>query len=118
MTSRPGRTSALWHNFVNEVVFLENGVKNFKLHGGLNASICACSKVHLSVFVASDRCSVDVDHFIRFQVWTENFCFVFIVRVLFSNLSGIVWTGPKISRRRRPRKRRFKSDFAIYKTSA
>ena len=67
--------------------------------------------------VMQASCSVDVDHFIRLQVWTENFCFVFIVRVLFSNLSGIVWTGPKISRRRRPRKRRFKSDFAIYKTS-
>ena len=85
MTSRPGRTSAWWHNFVNEVVFLDNGVKNFRLDGALYSSRCACSKVHLSVFVASDRCSVDVDHFIRLQVWTENFCSVFIVRVLFSS---------------------------------
>ena len=60
------------------------------LHGGLNASICACSMVHLTVFVASARCSVHAGHFIRFHVWTENVSFVFIVRVPFSNFSGIV----------------------------
>ena len=64
-----------------------------RLYGGLNDSICAFSKVHLSVSVASDRCGADAEHFIRFHEWTENFCFVFIVRVPFSNLSGIGWTG-------------------------
>ena len=37
----------------------------------------------------------DAEHFPLFHLWAENFCFVFIVRVPFSNLSGIVWTGPK-----------------------
>ena len=41
------------------------------------------------------RCSVDEEHFIRFHVWTENFCSVFALKVAFSNLSGIVWTRPK-----------------------
>ena len=37
----------------------------------------------------ADYCGVDA---IRFNVWTENFCFVFTVAVPFSNLSGILWT--------------------------
>ena len=40
------------------------------------------------------RCSVDAEHIIRFQMWTENFCSIFAPKVAFSNLSGIVWTRP------------------------
>ena len=28
-------------------------------------------------------------------MWTQNICFVFALKVAFSNLSGIVWTRPK-----------------------
>lgn len=75
-----------------------------KLAGSLNNSPqaqfwfrSACSNVHLSVFSASARISLDAKHFIRFHAWRENFCFGFSVKVPFSNLSGIVWTGPQQS---------------------
>ena len=38
---------------------------------------------------------MDAEHFIRFHVLTQNICSVFVLKVAFSNLSGIVWTRPE-----------------------
>ena len=97
--TRPGRTSAWWDNFVNEVVVAEEWRENFRMsrgnYHGLNVLLTgACSKRDKAVAPPIKRCSVDAEHIIRFHVWTENFCSFFAPKVAFSNLSGIVWTRP------------------------
>ena len=98
--TRPGRTSAWWDNFVNEVVVAEEWRENFRMsrgnYHGLNVLLTgACSKRDKAVAPPIKRCSVDAEHIIRFHVWTENFCSFFAPKVAFSNLSGIVWTRPQ-----------------------
>ena len=98
--TRPGRTSAWWDSFVNEVVVAEEWREIFRMSGGnyhgLNVLFTgACSKRDKGVAPPIKRCSVDAEHVTRFHVWTENFCSFFAPKVAFSNLSGIVWTRPK-----------------------
>ena len=98
--TRPGRTSAWWDNFVNEVVVAEEWRENFRMYRGsyhgLNVLFTgACSKRDKAVAPPIKRCSVDAEHIIRFHMWTENFCSFFEPKVAFSNLSGIVWMRPK-----------------------
>ena len=68
--TRPGRTSAWWDNFVNEVVVAEEWRENFRMSG-------ACSKRDKTVAPPIKRCSVDAEYIICFHVWTENFCSFF-----------------------------------------
>ena len=87
---------------MSEVVVAEECRENFRKsrgnYHGLNVLLTgACSKRDKAVVPPIKRCSVDAEHFIRFHVWTENFCSFFAPKVAFSNLSGIVWTRPKKS---------------------
>ena len=86
---------------MSEVVVAEECRENFRMsqgnYHGLNVLLTgACSKRDKAVVPPIKRCSVDAEHIIRFHVWTENFCSFFAPKVAFSNLSGIVWTRPKI----------------------
>ena len=86
---------------MSEVVVAEECRENFRMsrgnYHGLNVLLTgACSKRDKAVVPPIKRCSVDAEHIIRFHVWTENFCSFFAPKFAFSNLSGIVWTRPKI----------------------
>ena len=75
-----------------KLLSLNNGGKTLECQESTSqSSNCQILKVNKHL----KRSSVDAEHLFRFHVWTQNICSVFAHKVVFSNLSGIVWTRPK-----------------------
>ena len=82
--TRPGRASAWWYNYIKKVVVPEESEKTrFNHNQSKMKTIVPPSNVYAK-------------HFSRFLVWTQNLCSVFALKVTFLNLSGIMWTRPKV----------------------